>query len=325
MSRNRSKLVFGAALTLVGAGLVLSLLVGRYPIDFSAIPEGGMDAAVFFSLRLPRTLMALLAGAALGVSGCTYQTVFRNPLAAPDIIGVASGATVGAAAALLFFGWSAFGVPVAAFIGSFLAVLLVLLMANLSRDGGIMSLVLSGIAVNALCSAVLMLMKLTADPEKELASIEFWTMGSFADATKDKLFAAAPFTLIGLLGLFLLRRQVQLLCLSEDEARMLGVPVGAMRCVVLALATLVTASVISVCGLISFVGLIAPHIARMLRGRADSAATALSALVGGGLLLLSDVAARSIGDAGIPVSIVTSFVGAPFLLILMARRKNHGQ
>lgn len=280
-----------------------------------------MDQRVFLTLRLPHTCMALLAGFALGVAGSVYQAVFQNPLASPDIIGVSSGASVGAAAAILLFGGGMMLTALMAFAGGMAAVLIVLALAGFARRQGVTGIVLAGIAVNAFTQALLMLMKLTADPEKQLAAIEFWTMGSFADVTLQKLTAVFPLVSIGLLGLFLLHRQVLLLGLGEDEAHMLGVPVGVMRRVVLLLATLVTGAVVSVTGLISFIGLLAPHIARLLTRSSRFSTTVLSGLAGGILLLCADVLARSIGSSEVPVSIITSLIGAPFLFRLMCRRR----
>lgn len=314
------RLYFAAALVLTGAAFAASLAVGRYPIDWAQLMADGMDRRVFLTLRLPRTCMALLAGFALGVAGSVYQAVFQNPLAAPDIIGVSSGASVGAAAAILLFGGGVVPTALLAFAGGMAAVLVVLSLAGFARRQGVTGIVLAGIAVNALTESLLMLMKLTADPEKQLAAIEFWTMGSFADVTLQKLCGVLPLAVIGLAGLFLLHRQILLLGLSEDEARMLGVPVGMMRRVVLLLATLVTGVVVSVTGLISFIGLLAPHTARLLTRSSRFSTTVLSGIVGGALLLCADILARSIGSSEIPVSIITSLLGAPFLFWLMCRR-----
>lgn len=315
----KEKLCVLAALVLTGAAFAASLAVGRYPICWQNLLADTMDRRVFVTLRLARTCMALVAGFALGVVGRVYQTVFANPLAAPDIIGVSSGASVGAAAAILLFGGGTVLTALLAFGGGMAAVLAVLMMASVLRGRGMMGIVLAGIAVNALAQAVLMLMKLTADPQRQLAAIEFWTMGSFADVTLEKLLGAAPLALLGLAGLFALHRPILLLGLGEDEARMLGLPVGAVRAAVLLLATLVTGAVVSVTGLISFIGLLAPHIARLLVRSSRPAGVALAGLVGGCLLLTADILARSAGAGEVPVSIITSLLGAPFLFWLLCR------
>lgn len=316
----RAEVCFPAALALLAGAVFLSLTVGRYPITWEGLWSDPYMAHIFVTLRLARTCMVTLAGFALGVAGSVYQMIFRNPLAAPDIIGVASGASAGAAAGILLFGGGGVVTTLWAFGGGFLAVLAALALSAVTRDRGIANLVLSGIVVNALAQSVLMLMKTAADPEKELASIEFWIMGSFADMTASKFLGAAPWVLAGLAGLVLLRRQIMMLALDEEEAKMLGVPVGAMRTSILLLATLVTGAVISVTGLISFVGLLAPHIARLLTGSSRFSTTVLSGLCGSILLLLADVLARSIGGSEVPISIVTSLLGAPFLFWLMCKR-----
>ena len=181
-------LYFAAALVVTGAAFAASLAVGRYPIDWAQLAADGMDRRVFFTLRLPRTCMALLAGFALGIAGGVYQTVFQNPLAAPDIIGVSSGASAGARPRpSCSFGGGVTLTALLAFAGGMTAVLAVLALAGFVRQRGVTGIVLAGIAVNALTQSMLMLMKLTADPEKQLAAIEFWTMGSFADVTMQKL------------------------------------------------------------------------------------------------------------------------------------------
>ena len=283
-------------------------------------------ARVFLTLRLPRTCMALIAGFALGIAGCVYQVVFQNPLASPDIIGVASGSCAGAAFAILSFGGGIFATAGFAFTGGLIAVAVALTLTALSRRRGMLTLILSGIVVNALSQSLLMLMKLTADPERELASIEFWTMGSFADITMRKFVSVLPVVFFGLIGLFLLCRQILLLGLNEEDALMLGVSVTSMRRIILSLATLITAAVISVTGMISFIGLLAPHIARLLARTNHSITVTLSGFVGGCLLLLADILARSIASTEIPISILTSLLGGPFLFWLMCRGKeeNHG-
>ena len=191
-ARKTLVLYFTAALVVTGAAFAASLAVGRYPIDWTQLAADGMDRRVFLTLRLPRTVMALMAGFALGIAGSVYQTVFQNPLASPDIIGVSSGASAGAAAAILLFGGGVTLTALLAFGGGMAAVAAVLALARFARQRGVAGIVLAGIAVNALTQSLLMLMKLTADPEKQLAAIEFWTMGSFADVTLQKLGGVTP-------------------------------------------------------------------------------------------------------------------------------------
>ena len=322
MNRNqRTAFLLVAALVCTGAAFAASLAVGRYPIDWAGLWQGGMSARVFFTLRLPRTAMALLTGVGLGLAGSVYQTVFRNPLAAPDILGVAGGASVGAAAAILWLGGGVLCTALCAFCGGFAAVLAALALAALSRRSGIFGVVLAGIAVNAVTEAALMLLKLSADPDRQLAAIEFWTMGSFAHVTAAQLLGILPAVLAGLAGLCVLHRPIGLLAQGDEQARMLGVPVGLVRTLALLLATLVVGSLVSVTGLVAFIGLLAPHIARLLAGSDRFSTTVLAGLCGGALLLAADVLARSISGAEVPVSVVTSLLGAPFLFWLMCRRE----
>ncbi len=311
---------FGAALVLTGAAFVVSLCVGRFPLSISDLLTGQeLPVRVFWTLRLPRTLMAVLAGFVLGVAGSVYQTVFQNPLASPDIIGVSSGATVGAACAILFFGGGMAVTAALAFVSALVTVFLTLGFSRLSGTRRLSSVVLSGIAVNAVTQAILMLLKLSADPQKHLGAIEYWVMGTLSDMTASKLPLSAVISLVSTGAILLLHRQLLLLSLSEEEAGMLGVSVEKMRFLLLVFATLAVASIVSVTGLISFVGLLAPHVARLLTKDFRLPTMVFGGILGSLLLLLADLLARSIGTADLPLSIFTSFLGAPFLLFLVLK------
>ena len=313
MNNNRKR----TALCLLGATLCVfmafgaALYFGRYPITLQALLAGdAMAVRTFTVLRLPRAVMALAGGFGLGVAGFVYQTVFRNPLASPDIIGVSSGASVGAAFAILFVSSGTLGTTVCAFAGG---------LAAAAPGRSKMNLVLAGIAVHALAQTLLMLLKLTADPEKELASIEYWIMGSLAGVTQRRVWFPVPMVISCCAVIFALHRQAMLLSVEEDEARLLGVPVGRMRFLLLTLATLVVAAVVSVTGLISFVGLLAPHCARLLAGHNRRSTSLLSGLVGSTLLLAADTIAKTVAATELPVSIFTSLLGVPFLLYLIIK------
>ena len=314
------------ALCLLGAALCVfmafgaALALGRYPITPAALLAGdAMAVRTFTVLRLPRAVMALVGGFGLGTAGFVYQTVFRNPLASPDIIGVSSGASVGAAFAILFVSSGALSTTVCAFAGGLAAVFLSLGLAAAAPGRSKMSLVLAGIAVHALAQTLLMLLKLTADPEKELASIEYWIMGSLAAVTRSRVWFPVPVVLVCCAAIFALHRQALLLSIEEGEARLLGVRVGAMRLLLLMLATMTVAAVVSVTGLISFVGLLAPHSARLLAGHNRRSACLLSGLLGSALLLAADTLAKTAASTELPVSIFTSLLGVPFLLYLILR------
>lgn len=296
-----------------------SLFVGKYPLSLEKLLAGdAMQWRVFLTLRCSRTVVGVIGGFALGVAGFVYQTVFRNPLASPDIIGVSSGASAGAAAGILFLSGAA-AVTVSAFAGALLAVLFALVLSSLDRSGRNSTIVLAGIAVHSLAQTLLMCLKLTADPERELASIEYWIMGSLNGISVYAIGGNLLVCLICMSALFLLHRQVILLSAEEGEARMLGVRVGALRLVVLLIATLVVTSVVSLSGLISFVGLLAPHGARLLTRHNRIGTMLLSGLLGGILLCGADILARSVAATELPVSIFTSILGAPFLIFLIVQ------
>lgn len=305
------------ALLLLAAGL--SLFVGKYPLTLRGVILGDeRQLRVFWTLRFSRTVMAAAGGFALGVCGFVYQTVFRNPLASPDIIGVSSGASAGAAAGILFFTGAA-ATTLCAFGGALAAVIMALALSMLDRSGKNSTIVLAGIAVHALAQTALMFLKLTADPEKELSSIEYWIMGSLSGISGHAMGANLLLCALCLAALFLLHRQIILLSADEGEARMLGVRVGRLRLIVLLTATMCVSSVVSLTGLISFVGLLSPHGARMLTRDNRSGAMLLSGLMGGALLCAADMLARSAATSELPVSIFTSLLGAPFLIYLLVK------
>ena len=312
--------------TLCAAGAVFlialaaaSLFVGKYPLSMAKLLAGDeMQWRVFWTLRCSRTVVGVIGGFALGAAGFVYQTVFRNPLASPDIIGVSSGASAGAAAGILFLSGSA-AVTFSAFAGALLAVILALALSALDKSGRNSTIVLAGTAVHSLAQTVLMALKLTADPERELASIEYWIMGSLNGISVYSIGGNMLLCVVCLAALFLLHRQVVMLSAEEGEARMLGVNVGSLRLIVLLIATLVVSSVVSLSGLISFVGLLAPHGARLITKHNRIGTMLLSGLLGGILLCGADILARSVAATELPVSIFTSLLGAPFLIFLIVR------
>lgn len=298
---------------------VAGLFVGKYPLSMQQLLAGdAMQWRVFLTLRCSRTLVGVIGGFALGVSWFVYQTVFGNPLASPDIIGVSSGASAGAAAGILFLSGAA-AVTASAFAGALLAVVLALALSTLNRSGKSSTIVLAGIAVHSLAQTVLMCLKLTADPERELASIEYWMMGSLNGVSVHSIGGNLILCVLCMGVLFLLHRQIILLSAEEGEARMLGVRVAQLRLLVLMVATLSVSSVVSLTGLISFVGLLAPHGARLLTGQNRMGTMLLGGLLGGILLCGADILARSVASTELPVSIFTSVLGAPFLIFLIVQ------
>ena len=306
--RNKIILLSVIQVLLLIVVLVWSVITGQYPLTLKSLLSGDtMSIMVFKRLRLPRALMGVIGGFGLSISGYIYQLIFKNPLASPDIVGVSSGASAGAALAIVAVSASIPFISISAFIGALVP----------GRNS--YTIVLAGIAIHSVAQTILMFLKLAADPEKQLASIEYWIMGSLNGISKDSL--AIPFftTLTGFIIMAMLYRQVLILSTSEEEAVSLGVNVTSLRFIILMLATLVVSSIICVTGLISFIGLIAPHIARLLTKRNDIFTYITSGFTGAILLTLADILARSVSPSELPVSIFTSLLGAPLLIILLIR------
>ena len=319
---NRTKKIYIISLFLLIIFLTVSLCTGRYPMTIQEIGHillgRGTDEtakSVFFTLRLPRTVMAFIAGAGLSMAGSIYQDIFRNPLAAPDLIGVTSGAGAGAAFAIVCFGQNAGAAVGLIAVGAAVA------LAGMSRQKAVSDFVLAGIAIRALADSFIMAMKYLADPERQLASIEYWTMGSLSSITAEKLMTAVPAVLIGFICLMFFRWQIQMLSLADDEAAMLGVSVRTARIIILILTTLMVAGIVSVTGAISFVGLVAPHIARMILKENGFSAGILSGITGSIIILAADCLARSAGGSEIPISILTSLLGVPMMTWLLMRQE----
>lgn len=318
--RNKIILLSAIQVLLLLAVLVWSVITGQYPLTLKSLLSGDtMSIMVFKRLRLPRALMGVIGGFGLSISGYIYQLIFKNPLASPDIVGVSSGASAGAALAIVAVSASVPVISISAFIGAVTALIITLLTAYLVPGRNSYTIVLAGIAIHSVAQTILMFLKLAADPEKQLASIEYWIMGSLNGISRDSL--AIPFltTLTGFIVIALLYRQVLILSTSEEEAVSLGVNVAILRFIILMLATLIVSSIICVTGLISFIGLIAPHIARLLTKRNDIFTYITSGLTGAILLTLADILARSVSTSELPVSIFTSLLGAPLLIILLIR------
>ena len=300
---------------------ILSLCIGKYPLSIEKLFAGDdLQWRVFLTLRLSRTIVGIIGGFALGAAGFVFQTVFRNALASPDIIGVSSGASAGAAAGILFLS-GALATTLASFAGALGAVVVALFLSSLDKAGKNSTIVLAGIAVHSLAQTLLMCLKLTADPERELASIEYWIMGSLSGISGYSISFNLALCILCVCILFLLHRQVIMLSTEEGEARMLGVSVTPLRLLILLTATLSVASVISLTGLISFIGLLAPHTARLLTKDNKIQTMFLSGLIGGLLLCGADILARSVSSTELPVSIFTSLLGAPFLIYLILQQR----
>jgi iron complex transport system permease protein len=321
----------GAPLIVLGlvflAAVWCSLMVGRYDVPLAtwwrilvAPDRSGIPGIVLLQVRLPRIVAGILIGAGLATSGAAYQGLFRNPMVSPDILGASAGAGFGAAAGILL-GFGIVGIQCMSFAFGLTAVLLTCAAAGrLARSGDpILTLVLVGILVGSIFTALVSLAKYVADPYSKLPAITFWLMGSLAAIhVRDVEFALVPM-LLGLVPLVLLRWNLNVLSFGEEEARSLGAATGKLRWIIILCATLLTASAVSVAGMVGWVGLVIPHLARMIVGPDYRVLLPASLLLGGTYMLLVDDLARTILSTEIPLGTLTSLVGAPFFLYLLMR------
>lgn len=324
----RSIVIMASALL---ALFLLSFVVGRYGVPLGQVVRillsgvlpleqtwtGNMAIAVL-NVRLPRILLACLVGCGLSAAGTGYQTVFQNPMAAPDILGASSGACFGAALAILT-GQGAVMITVFAFLASLLSVALVYLVGNHTRGNRVVNLLLAGIMVGSLFSACTSYIKLVADPTNQLPQITYWLMGSLSGTRMGTVRFAAVCMAVGLVPLLLLRWRMNLLTLSPDEARAMGVHTDRLRLAVILSSTVLTAAAVSVSGMIGWVGLVIPHLSRRIVGSDCRRLMPMSCLFGAAFLLLVDNMARCLTATEIPIGILTAFVGAPFFIYLMVK------
>lgn len=295
--------------------------IGISPAEVLAAVSGRevskMTAMTLWNLRLPRIILAALVGAGLSTAGCAFQSLFANPLATPDTLGVASGASFGAALGLLL-GLPLLGVQLTALVMGATAVALTWL-AGSGKNRGLSTIVLAGIMMGSLFNALVSLVKFVADEESQLPAITYWLMGGLNNAAYETLLLGAPPILLGILILYLLRWRMNLLPLSEDEARASGVNISLLRGVTVVCATMITASCVSMCGQVGWVGLLIPHMCRMKFGSNHLSLLPASISLGAAFMIVVDTLARSASAQEIPVSILTAIIGAPFFILLMRR------
>ena len=296
---------------------VIEAIAGRFNGNYE-ISE--MAYKTIWNLRIPRILLALLVGAGLSTAGCAFQSLFANPLATPDTLGVASGASFGAALGILL-GLDMLGMQVVSFVMGALAVTLTWLGGS-GKGRGLSSVVLSGIMMGSLFNALVSLVKYVADAETQLPAITYWLMGALSSASYRSLMFGAPAILIGIAVLFLIRWRMNLLPLSEDEAKSSGINIYTLRIVTIICATMITASCVSMCGQVGWVGLLIPHMCRMKFGSNHLSLIPASISLGATFMVIVDTVARTMTASEIPVSILTAIIGAPFFIILM--RKSGG-
>lgn len=296
---------------------VIDAVKGRFTGSYE-ISE--MAYKTIWNLRIPRILLGLLVGAGLSAAGCTFQSLFANPLATPDTLGVASGASFGAVLGILL-GFDLLGMQMISFVMGALAVVLTWLGGS-GKGRGLSSVVLSGIMMGSLFNALVSLVKYVADSETQLPAITYWLMGGLNGASYESLLLGAPPIILGMIILFIIRWRMNLLPLSEDEAKSSGVNIYVLRAVTIICATMITASCVSMCGQVGWIGLLIPHMCRMKFGSNHLALIPASISFGAMFLVIVDTVARTLTASEIPVSILTAVIGAPFFIILM--RKSGG-
>jgi len=313
-----------AALALL-ALTALAFAVGRYPVSpaevLSALAGQAADPTVntvVLQVRGPRVLAALLVGATLAAAGSAYQGMFRNPLVSPDILGVSTGAALGAVLGI-FLSQDILMTQMLAFAGGLGAVGLVYgVGSRLRGHDPLLALVLTGVVIGTLLGSAIALLKYLADPYNQLPAITFWLLGSLASISPNDLAVAAPLALLGLAPMLLLRWRMNLLALPDDEARALGVDTRRLRTIVIACATLMTASVVAISGIIGWVGLLVPHAARLLVGPDFGRLLPLAMLIGAAFMLAVDTLCRTLAMIEVPPGVLTALIGTPFFLWLFA-------
>ena len=322
---------FLIALVILLAGLALAFTVGRYPIGLGDVLDvlfakltgraSGVSPAVenvILQVRGPRVLAAVLVGAALAVAGTAFQGLFRNPLVSPDILGASSGAALGAVLGI-FFSLGVFGIQGLAFVCGLGAVAAVYAIGSaVSARDPILVLVLTGVVVGALLGAGVGLVKYLADPYNQLPAMTFWLLGSLAATGVSDLIPLFGPVALGTLVLLALRWRMNVMSLTDEEARALGLPTGPLRVAIVTAATLVTSASVATAGIIGWVGLVVPHLARSLVGPDFARLTPTAAILGGGYLLLIDTLARTAATVEIPLGILTAVIGTPFFIWLLA-------
>ena len=319
VNKNYAVLTAGLVVILIAVSIV-SMVLGRYTVNLMDLFDGQETATetVIFNIRLPRVLLAVIIGAGLSLAGCTFQTVFTNPMASPDILGASSGACFGAALALLM-GASRLGVQLMAFAFGLFTVGIVYFVGNMNQNRTAMYLILVGIIISSLFNAGTSFIKLVADPNDQLPKITYWTMGSLSNADLREVFITFIPTLIVGIILFFMRWKINLLTLSDDEAESMGVDVRRLRMFSVILASVLTAVSVSAAGMIGWIGLVIPNLVRMLTGNNTKQLMPMTAIIGGIYLLIVDDLARCMLATEIPIGILTAFVGAPFFIFILLK------
>ncbi|HEY4201927.1 MAG TPA: iron ABC transporter permease [Devosiaceae bacterium] len=322
-------IIFAICVALLVSSLVISLCVGRFAVSIPRAIEvlfeaaihphaavSAMDERIVLLVRTPRVILAALAGAALATTGVALQGVFRNPLVSPEVLGISQGAAFGGALAITLGIW---GVPLLAlvFVAGLSALLLVGFLARVDGRTEIITVILSGMVIGSLFSAFVSLLQFIADPNSSLPAIVYWLMGSFATATWERLFIAAPGLLIGMVVLWALRFRLNVLSLDDAEARSLGARPDLERWLIFGLVALVVGCQVAVSGIVGWIGLVIPHAARLVVGHDHRQLLPASALLGATFMVIIDTLARTLTPAEIPLGVLTAIVGAPVFALLV--------
>lgn len=329
-SQNKEVITF---LLLVILPIILffaSFLIGRYPISpvdvvktilspiFPQLKVSQTITTIVFEIRLPRIIAAFAVGSALALAGTSFQSIFKNPLVSPDLLGVSNGAGFGAALAIILSS-SNFLIQILAFVFGIISVSITYLISRAYKAGGILVLVLSGVAISAFFNALISCIKFVADPQDKLPEIIYWLMGSLSSVTIDKLIMITIPFVIGIIILLLLRWQMNILAMGDEEAQSLGLNPTRIRLVIIAGCTLLTSAAVSISGIIGWIGLIIPHMARMIVGPDNRILIPASLSLGASFLLLVDNISRAVISIEIPIGILTSVIGVPIFLYLLKR------
>lgn len=333
ISNAKYRMIFAGLVVLAFGVFFASLAIGRYNIPFfdsvlillaQIFPieptwTQTMEA-VIFNLRLPRTIAAVFIGGGLALSGAAYQSMFKNPLVSPDLLGVSSGACVGASLAILYSMGPVF-IQILAFIGGIAAVSITVAVPRLMHNSSTLMLVLSGVIVGGLMSSIMGIIKYVADADTALAEMVYWAMGSLSNVKMVDLYYIAPCILVSGFVLVLFRYRLNVLSLGEDEAKTLGVDVRKVRGIIIVCATLLTASAVCLAGTIGWVGLVIPHLGRMIVGPDNRKLLPVAVVLGAIFMVVIDITARSLTSAELPLSIITGLIGAPFYFYLLIRQR----
>lgn len=319
-SRKQTKLIL-VSFMLIPIVAIVCLSIGRYAVNLFVLTS--VSKVVLLNIRLPRIILAAFCGAGLSCAGIAFQALFSNPLATPDTLGTASGASFGAVLALML-GLNFLGMQIFALIFGLLACFITCRLSSLRGNTNLVMLILSGIMVSAIFQALLSVLKYIADPNDQLPSITYWLLGSMSAINVKNLTLGLPFILTGIIILVILKWKLNILTLSDDEAKSLGMNLKAARFFIILASSMITASCVSMCGQIGWVGLLIPHISRMLAGNNNKYALPLSIGLGAPFMLIIDTVARTLSAAEIPVSIITALIGAPLFVILLRKTGKQG-